>query len=142
MEVYIGNVDYKDVGLNKALLQHKALSLIGKEDNSYVVMLEIFLSIHAPDKVNLYGNADFTLEQTEQIALKDSLAEVLFGLIKSKKEYPDDIPGDFKKILGKNVRIHLKDRNDVIINTYYRLYEIVEDCLKNKKLLYFSVIEQ
>jgi hypothetical protein len=142
MEVLIGNVNYREVGLNKALLQYKALSLIGREDNLYVAMLEDFLTSHAPDKIELYGNTDFTLGHTEQFKLRKALNDVLIDLIKNKKEYPEGTFGDFKKILGKNIRIHLKDRDDIVINTFYRLYEIAEDCLHDKKLLYFSVIEK
>jgi len=45
MEVYIGNVDYRVVGLNKALLQNKSLTIIGTNNAYYDGIEELLKKI-------------------------------------------------------------------------------------------------
>lgn len=140
MEVYIGNVDYRIVGLNKALLQHKSLTIIGT-NNIYYAGVEELLKKIAPKKLSLYGKNDFILDSDEQQLLIGAAKKLLEPLVQHKSSNSSEYNrGDTKHILGKSIRLNLKDPTDKVIDGIQSIIDIAEDCLNENKPMYFLVV--
>ncbi len=140
MEVLISNIDYHKVGFNQACLKHKAISIRGAKNIYYSTIMKIFEEKISYKKA-FYGRDDIILDNKEQTEVKLSLEKILSELIKEKEEKPEGMP-DTRKVLGKNIHIYLRDRNDVVISVFSKILSITEECINENKPMYFSVVQE
>lgn len=94
-----------------------------------------------PEILVMRATKDLMLTKEQTSMIKDTCKKSLVSLIKDKPEYSDQEKGDIKKILGKNIRIHLKDSHDKVIDTFFKIYQLADECIRDEKPMFFSVIE-
>jgi hypothetical protein len=94
-----------------------------------------------PELLTLNSAIDLALTTQQIKVIHDTCRQAIHNLIKDKQAYPDGTTGDIMSILGKNIRINLKDSQDKIIHTFFGLFQVTEECLIEGKPMYYSVIE-
>lgn len=94
-----------------------------------------------PELLTFNSVIDLALTTHQTKVIHDTCRLAIHNLIQDKQAYPEGTTGDIITILGKNIRINLKNSQDKIIHTFFGLFQITEECLIKGKPMYYSVIE-
>jgi hypothetical protein len=109
----------------------------GKDWYGYLATIAKVVSDNAGIKI---GEEDVVLGKADLEKVQTGFRNLLLQLINSQKQDWTGDTGFSDIILGKKIRLNLRDNHDKLIDEMRIIYDVVDSCVRNEQPLFFSVI--